>query len=193
MKELVFFLEEPSAEAMLKGLLPRLLPENIRPLYIVFSGKKDLIGRLSKKLSGWRKLDSAFVILLDQDQESCKNLKKKLLKICRSAADSKQLIVRIACHELESWYFGDLDALGRAINLPNLSHYKNKSKYRAPDRIQKPAKELENITKGAYQKISGSRSVGPELSLEQNSSHSFKIFVKGIKKLVRAKRQICRS
>ena len=39
MTQLVIFLEEPSEKEMLKGLLPRFLPENIYPIYIVFEGK----------------------------------------------------------------------------------------------------------------------------------------------------------
>ncbi len=42
MKSLVFFLEEPSARAMLEGLLPRLLPDGWLVRYIVFEGKQDL-------------------------------------------------------------------------------------------------------------------------------------------------------
>lgn len=39
MKYLVCFLEETSAKEMLKGILPRLLPDDIEPRYIVFEGK----------------------------------------------------------------------------------------------------------------------------------------------------------
>ncbi len=35
MKYLVCFLEEPSAEEMLRGVLPKLLPDGIVPKYIV--------------------------------------------------------------------------------------------------------------------------------------------------------------
>ena len=41
MNTLVFLLEEPSAKEMLKGILPRLLPEHIQPQFIVFEGKQD--------------------------------------------------------------------------------------------------------------------------------------------------------
>lgn len=34
-----FLLEEPSANEMLKGILPRILPENIHVRYVVFDGK----------------------------------------------------------------------------------------------------------------------------------------------------------
>ena len=42
MMELVFFLEEPSAKEMLKGLLPRLIKNEIVYRFIVFEGKSDL-------------------------------------------------------------------------------------------------------------------------------------------------------
>jgi hypothetical protein len=38
MSVLVFFLEEPSAKAMLKGLLPRILPTEWLVRYVVFAG-----------------------------------------------------------------------------------------------------------------------------------------------------------
>ena len=43
MKTLVFCLEEPSAREMLKGVLPRLLPEGIDVKYLVFEGKQEPI------------------------------------------------------------------------------------------------------------------------------------------------------
>ncbi len=46
MKTLVFFLEEPSARAMLQSFLPRVLPAGYQALYIVFEGKSDLEKRL---------------------------------------------------------------------------------------------------------------------------------------------------
>ena len=38
MNQLVFFLEERSARAMLENLLPRILPDNITARYVVFEG-----------------------------------------------------------------------------------------------------------------------------------------------------------
>lgn len=54
MTTLVFFLEEPSAKEMLKGLLPRVLNETFQSRYVVFEGKQDLEKNLIKKLRGWR-------------------------------------------------------------------------------------------------------------------------------------------
>jgi hypothetical protein len=39
MSELVFMLEEPSARVMLEGLLPKMLPTEVIPRYVVFEGK----------------------------------------------------------------------------------------------------------------------------------------------------------
>ena len=50
--ELVFFLEEPSAKAMLQGIIPRLLP-GIETRYIGFEGKQDLEKRLPIRLRAW--------------------------------------------------------------------------------------------------------------------------------------------
>ena len=53
MKNLVFFVEEPSAEALLEVLLRRLIvQENIFIRYVVFEGKQDLEKKISKKVAG---------------------------------------------------------------------------------------------------------------------------------------------
>ena len=52
MRTLVFFLEEPSAREMLKGLLPRFLPPDVESRFVVFEGKQDLEKQLEKKLRG---------------------------------------------------------------------------------------------------------------------------------------------
>ena len=38
---------------------------------------------------------------------------------------------------------------------------------------------------GIYQKVAGSRSIGPLLSLENNSSHSFNALIAGIRCLLK--------
>ena len=69
--ELVFFLEEPSAKAMLQGVIPRLLPD-IEVRYIVFEGKQDLEKRLPIRLRAWQNPESRFLVLRDQDSGDCK-------------------------------------------------------------------------------------------------------------------------
>lgn len=185
MKTLVFFLEGQSEKVLLEGLLPRLLLGSYRKIeikYITFQGKRDLEKNFYARLKGWLKPDSVFVVLVDQDTEDCEKLKARLCSKCESI-DRSNLLIRIACHELESWYFGDLAAVEKALDRRNLSTLSKKSKYREPDSIQNPSQELRRITGGGYQKISGSRAIAPLLSLSGNKSTSFQVFTKGIKKL----------
>ncbi|MEZ4607316.1 MAG: hypothetical protein R2865_11095 [Deinococcales bacterium] len=113
---LVCLLEEVSAKEMLQGILPRIAPQ-IDPKYITFQGKQDLEKNLEKRLRGWQQQDlSSFLILRDKDSADCKSVKKRLSDICQSSTKA-QSIVRIACHELESFYLGDLHAVEQGLSL----------------------------------------------------------------------------
>ncbi len=182
MRQLVFFLEEPSAKAMLEGLLPRILPNEVTPRFFVFEGKQDLEKQLERRLRGWCQPNSAFIVLRDQDSGDCEAIKTRLLDLCQRAGP-KETLVRIACRELESWYFGDLAAVGAALGISTLASQTSKSKYRTPDKIVNPAIELQRVTGGRYQKISGSRSIGPHLDPTRNTSRSFQVFIGGIQRL----------
>jgi hypothetical protein len=50
MTELVFLLEEPSAEEMLRGLLPRVIPADVALRFVPFNGKQDTERKLVRKL-----------------------------------------------------------------------------------------------------------------------------------------------
>lgn len=184
MKNLVFFVEEPSAEALLEVLLRRLIvQENIFIRYVVFEGKQDLEKKLARKLRGWKLPNSKFIILRDQDSADCKTVKFNLLKLCPE--DKKpHTLVRIACHELESWYLGDLEAVEHGLELPGIAKYQVKKRYRNPDSIQAPSDELERLTKRIYQKISGSRAIGEYLKLDNTRSNRFNVFITGIKNIL---------
>ena len=183
MKQLVLFLEEASAKAALEGLLPRLLPEELLVCYVVFEGKSDLEKNVAKRLRGWIYPDTAFIVLRDQDSGDCREIKRTLREKC-IAAGKPSTVVRIACRELESWYFGELEMVEKALGLKNLSKYSRNSKYRIPDKIIKPSTELTRITNGNYQKISGSREIGKYLSIEagKNTSVSYNHFITGLNK-----------
>jgi hypothetical protein len=182
MKHLVCFLEEPSAKEMLEGVLPQLLPNDIEHICIVFEGKQDLEAQLVRRLRGWLKPDTYFLIMRDQDSSDCTNVKKHLSDLCQKAGRPETLI-RIACHELESFYFGDLDAVERGLCISNIAGHRRKAKYRDPDSIINPSDELEKLTNGQYQHVMGSRSIAPHLSLDNNTSHSFNVLISGIKRL----------
>ena len=177
----VFLLEEPSAQELLMGIFPRLVPNaNVR--YIVFQGKQDLEKNVERKLKGWQVPNSVFIILRDQDSEDCNKVKQNLLKICRKAGKSDAL-VRIACRELESFYLGDLAAVENGLRIRGIARKQDQNKFRAPDLLEKPSMILKKLTSGTYQKVGGSREIAPLMNLEENRSPSFLALVNGIKKI----------
>lgn len=179
-RELVFLLEEPSARELLRGLLPRIVSNSIRTHFLVFQGKRDLENNITNKLRGWRNPQASFVILRDQDSGNCTAIKDNIRKLC-AAADRHGVIIRIACHELESWYLGDLAAVEKAFPGCRVARHQNNAKFRRPDRLSNAAEELSRLVP-EYQKVSGSRGIGPCLSIEGNCSHSFGVFISAIKK-----------
>ncbi len=185
MINIVFFLEEPSASEMLKKFLPNLFSDMTIELefnYVIFEGKSDLEKQIERRLKGWNKPNCKFVILRDKDIGNCCEIKSALVQKCKNAG--KECLIRIACHELESWYIGDLSAVERAFEIKGLSAKQNKEKYRQPDNLVKPSIELEKLTNYKYQKMAGSKKIGSYLSTTTNKSHSFNVFVNGLKRLI---------
>ena len=185
MTTLVFFLEEPSAQEMLQGFLPRLLPAAVTVRYVPFEGKSDLERQLVRKLRGWRTPETRFVVLRDKDSADCKDIKARLVALCQQAGKPETL-VRIACHRIESWYLGDLAAVEAGLEVPGLAERQAKAKYRAPDRLGNAAQELLRLTGGRYQKVGGSRAIGPHLRTDGNRSESFNAFVSGLLRVLGA-------
>ncbi len=109
------------------------------------------------------------------------------MELCAEAGRPDTL-VRIACRELESWYLGDLKAVGEAFGMNSLAGKQNKQKYRMPDALENPVQELERITNQAYQKVSGSRAIGPLPDIHNNRSPSFQVFVSGMQQLTGSER-----
>jgi hypothetical protein len=155
---LVCFLEERSADAMVQTIFPKILPENIfLEKSIIFEGKQDLEKNITKKLKFWRKPNTLFLILRDQDSEDCQIVKNRLLEKVKSSGKIEHSLIRIACRELESFYLGDLKAIEDG---------------------------LLKLTKGSYQQISGSRSISGFMKLNgDNKSESFNFLISGVKKL----------
>ena len=50
-------------------------------------------------------------------------------------ANRPDTLIRIACHELEAWYLGDLAAVEQGLELKKLGKLQNQRKYRNPDNI----------------------------------------------------------
>jgi hypothetical protein len=183
MRTLVFFLEGRSEEAMLQGVLPRILPPDVHVRYQVFSGKQDLEKNLVRRLRSWQTPNSFFVVLRDQDAGDCRTTKARLLELCNKSG-KKSVLIRIACHELESFYLGDLAAVERGLGIENLQRKQQGKKFRNPDALANPAQELYTLTGHLYDKLSGSRDIAPHLHLKDNKSHSFKVLIAGLRNLL---------
>ncbi len=184
MSELVFLLEEPSAREMLTGLLPKILPAGVIPRFIVFDGKQDLEKQMVQRMRGYLFPGAQFVILRDQDAGDCKAVKAGLRSKCDEAGKPGALI-RVACHELESWYLGDLAAVEKGLMLRGLARRQNEKMFRTPDSYPAPSQIIKQAVP-SYQKVSGSRAIGPHLDPGNTRSNSFACFVSGVKQLISA-------
>ncbi len=184
MRQLVFLLEETSARELLKGLVPRLVPADVRVHYLVFEGKQDLERHLTRRLRGWQAPDSAFVILRDQDAADCRQVKAQLQGLV-AGSNRQPALVRVACRELESWIVGDLEALAGAFSQTGLVSRGGERRLRSPDDIVRPVETLRSLVPG-YQKVDGARRVGPLLDPQRNASPSFRAFCAGVRRLLAA-------
>ncbi len=197
-----FLVEEPSAEAALFNIVPKILQDvtfRIHP----FQGKQDLLDKLLPRLKGyrgWLPKDWKIVVLIDVDDEDCTELKAKLEEIAetagfltksRQAGESYfQVLNRLAIEELEAWFFGDVEALHNVYSRVYLNLEK-KAKYRDPDAIRGGTWEaLERELKktgyfrGGFSKISVARDVSGHMVPERNRSKSFQVFHKGLLSLL---------
>jgi hypothetical protein len=181
MSRIVFLLEERSMKTLLDGLLPRFLP-GISFLCIPHEGKQDLEKSIPRKLRAWHEPGVRFVVLRDNDGGDCRALKQRLLSLCTEAGRS-DVLVRIACQELEAWYFGEPVAIAEAFGNERLKRLRNKSRYRDPDAIQHPSGEIAKLIP-EFQKIAGARLMASHLSRNGNYSHSFQILMDGIERML---------
>ena len=189
-EHLEFLVEEPSMEAALRLLVPKIvgfLPFEVHP----HQGKHDLLTRLPGRLSGyasWLPATYRIVVVVDRDDEDCTALKAKLDQMAvaaglstRSAAKSKSyaLVNQLAIEELEAWYFGDWEAVRAAYPAVDAT-IPQQAKYRAPDEIRGGSWEsFESLLRkagyfsGGLRKIEAARAVASHMDPARNRSPSF--------------------
>ena len=187
MRELVFLLEEDSAKALLESLLPRLLADDYPCRLIAFEGKQDLEKQMIKRIRGYQNPEARFIVLRDQDSyPDCKKVKATLMRRCRESGKAAHCLVRIACTELETFYLADLEAVEAALEMKGLVRHQAARKFRTPDALASPSKELRTITGNRYEKVSGSRAIGSHLKLQNDRSPSFRNLISGIQRMASA-------
>ncbi|MBL8134879.1 MAG: DUF4276 family protein [Anaerolineae bacterium] len=199
--QLLFFVEEPSAEAALIELVPKILSGR-RYKYDIFTfqGKQDLLKKLPKRLRAYRAMpgdDWAIIVLVDRDQDDCKVLKQQLETTARDAGlatrasrrpDERITVVnRIAIEELEAWFLGDPAALHAAY--PRVTeHLAHQARFRDPDAIQGGTWEtLESLLAyyhpGGLEKIRAASEISAHMEPDLNRSKSFQVFRDALRSL----------
>lgn len=199
-----FLVEEPSAEAALLNLAPKILGADVTFNIHAHQGKTDLLRKLPRRLKGYRTWvteEYRIVVLIDEDRADCGRQKGELERaaadaglVTRSAADPSgrfQVLNRIAVEELEAWFFGDPTAISRAYPgaSPNLGA---NARFRNPDAIAGGTWEaLEQVLqhagahRGGLAKIAAARDISRCMDVEKNQSHSFQVFRDGLRAAVR--------
>lgn len=185
-------------EAFLRGLLPRLLTDERTFEVHPFQGKDDLFGKLEERLRAyatWIPEDWRIVVVVDRDDQDCHDLKQRLEATAQrsglvSRARGKhlawQLVNRIAIEELESWYFGDWQAVCAAY--PNVPQgIVRKRGFRDPDAIKGGTWEaFERVLKqhGYFEtglrKVEAGRTLGALVERQRSNSRSFVLFCDAI-------------
>lgn len=198
-----FLLEEQSAEAALKQLVPKLLPAEVDCEYHSFQGKPDLLTKLPERLRGYSKRsipDLRIVVLIDRDNDNCRALKRKVEGIIhnshivpvhsQSNAGSMKILTRIAIEEIEAWFLGDMMAIRKAYpRVPD--HLEKRKGLRSPDEIKGGTWEyLERILqkhgyyRGGLEKIRAASEIAIYMEPSRNRSRSFQAFCQGLNKLI---------
>jgi hypothetical protein len=149
--------------------------------FLVFEGKQDLERHITKRLRGWQRPNTFFVVIRDQDSSDCLVLKRRLLELCQ-ASGKNNFVVRIACRELESFFLGDWAAIAQAYGRPELTKHQRAAKFRDPDRLGSPSAELKALLTD-YQKRDGARRISRQLDPVRNRSRSFQVLVRELKRL----------
>ncbi len=204
-RRLEVLVEEESADEALTCLLRTVLRDEPVTFKVRrFQGKPDLLKKLPDRLRGYanaraRGEDVRIVVLVDRDDDDCVRLKKELDQIvakaglvsrARQSAEGFFCVLnRIAVRELETWYFGDWQAVRTAF--PKAPAQPGRAFRRNPDSVGGKhsdafQKELRKGGVSIAAKPEWGRRIGPHLDPRRNSSASFRAFVEGVLALVRS-------
>ena len=200
-----FYVEEPSAEAALVNLIPVVLTEHYEDFdfdIYTFQGKKDLLKKLPQRLAPykhWVKTDPALrvIVLIDRDEEDCRELKQALESIAHAAdlptrtsnPTQFHVINRIAIEELEAWFFGDVSAINAAY--PRVPEsLGEKARFRDPDAIRGGTWEqlervLQDYHPGGLEKIRAAEDISAHMQPDRNRSKSFQAFRDALRDIFR--------
>ena len=205
MRTLEVLVEEPSAEAALDIILPKIIGDRAAYELHAFGGLAALKRHLPARLRAYRSRirggeDLKVVVLIDEDRDErgCAVRKRELeeMAIRAGLATKSQprndgtfhVVNRLAIEELEAWFFGDLNALREAFPDVSASIYKRRA-YRDPDAIAGgTAESLHRVLRRAgyypgiqfLPKLEVARKVSQHMEVGSNRSRSFQVFRQGV-------------
>lgn len=194
MKHVDFLVEEQSACEALRILAPAMIGDTFSYEVHPYQGKAHLLKRLPNRLKGYKAMidsgyDCLVVVLVDQDKDDCRDLKKRLEEAARGAglytysnrgpSGEYHALIWIAIEELEAWFIGDEHAITSAFPRVPATIGRRKG-MRDPDSISGgTAESLERLLKrhgyhkGGLAKVDAAKSIAKHMNPVRNRSRSF--------------------
>jgi len=193
-EHLEILVEEPSMEAFLRELLPRLLGDRASFEIYPYQCKDDLLNKLPARLEGYSNFlpdNWRIVVVVDRDDDVCESLKNRMEKMVAAAGlksrkgragKTWQVANRIAIEELEAWYFGDWEAVRQVYarvkrTIPSVAQYRDPDAiaggtWEAFERLLKKSGYFRN----GLRKTEAARVLGKHIEPDHNRSRSFQVF-----------------
>lgn len=199
--KLHFLVEGVADRTFLEQLLPRLIPKHSWQVYPHQGRGKlpndptktpdkrqfGLLDNLPAKLRAWGKsLNPAtdrVVVVIDQDNDDCKDLLARLHKIHKAIDPRPVTIFRLAIEETEAWYLGDAKAVKKAF-VKVKSHRLNEWK---PDTVGRTWELFQEVVNAPTEdKVGWGEVMGKVLTVEEpleahNRSPSFCKFCRRVR------------
>lgn len=195
--------EEPSAEEVLKELLPKIIGDRASFRIINYRGKHNLLKQLPSRFRAYaarieRGEELKLAVLVDRDDDDCHALKERLertaigvgltTKAAPASTGDFVVVNRLAIEELEAWFIGDAEAVRAAF--PRVGRFEAQAPFRIPDGVHGTWEALHRLLErhgiygGFYPKIDAARRIAPYMRVSTNRSESFQMYCAGMEALV---------
>lgn len=149
-------------------------------------GLLDLLPATLRAYASSCEPDEAVLVLVDADDEDCRELKAQLVELARAECPELRVVFRIAVEETEVFYFGDLRALQAAFPAADMARARSFSFDSIPP--NGTAEEFAEVVGDEIpRKVEWAEKMGAKLTTRPaaNRSPSFQALHAGIAKLVR--------
>ena len=151
--------------------------------------QQGLLDQLPAKLRGYGKslvgLDCLIVVLIDADNEDCKDLKTRLLQLYDDLESKPpSVLFRIAVEETESWFLADREAMKAGypkVRLNKIPDVAPDSIVGAWERLAEALGRKPTHCSGA-DKVEWASMIAPHLQLDDPRSPSLRALIDGLSK-----------